>query len=270
MSLNLGCYTCLVPKRQLTPYEQTHLARYGFSHVNIDEYGEMPVEYITGKVEFADQVFLVTQDTLIPRIETEELVAAAEEVAVKLQTNLGRELIIADVGTGCGAVGITLLQKLKKQNVPVSIYMSDISETAVEVAKKNYEQLVGGSTRNIFVSDLLDAYPTDVMFDLLVANLPYIPTDRIRVLDDSVKEYEPHLALDGGDDGLQHIRNLIIQADKRLHADSTIVLEIDYTHDKSFLQQQLPLTNFNLELQLREDSFHRTRFAILTKKTQSS
>lgn len=249
--------------RKLSPYEQTHVARFGFSNIDIDAYAEMPVEYITGKVEFMDHVFTVTQDTLIPRIETEELVALAvanaKEIAQQKST-----LVIADVGCGCGAIGITTLLELQKQHVPATMYMSDISEPAVEVAKQNVTTLTDGRHTQVFVSDLLKSYPQDLIIDLIAANLPYIPHDRIAVLDDSVKEYEPHVALDGGEDGLKYVKALLVEAAPHQQTGGVIILEIDYTHDHQYLATQLPLENYSLRVHF--DSFSRNRFAILTRR----
>ena len=84
-----------------------------------------------------------------------------------------------------------------------------------------------------------------------------------KVLDKSVKEYEPHLALDGGSDGLKYIKEIVKQAKKRLNHKGIILLEVDYTHDEEFLRQNLKLKDF--QLQVTRDQFQRTRFAVLSK-----
>jgi release factor glutamine methyltransferase len=250
--------------RTLTPYEHTHLARFGFSQININDYGEMPVEYITGKVEFMDQVFEINKDTLIPRVETEELVALALEQAKKFSAARGK-ITIADIGTGCGAIGITLYRELQKLAIPAEIYMSDISEEALKMAKQNVEKLTNKSKQlHVFVSDLLEQFPSDVSLDVIAANLPYIPHDRINSLEESVKDFEPHVALDGGPEGLTLIQTLITQASSRQTPGSIIILEIDYTHDHQFLATHLPLDHYSLQVQF--DSFHQTRFAVLQRK----
>jgi len=93
--------------RQLSPYEKTHLARFGQGQINLADYGEMPVEYITGQVEFSGRVFKINQQVLIPRLETEELVQIAVDLAVK-KSSRRDQLVIGDIGCGCGAIGITL------------------------------------------------------------------------------------------------------------------------------------------------------------------
>lgn len=247
----------MIMTRKLSPYEKTHLQRFGKGNVDLADYGEMPVEYITGKVEFGGQVFEINQDVLIPRVETEEFVSLALE-KIKGKNNL----IIADVGCGSGAIGISVWLKLAQKNV--KMYLSDISNQAIEVAKKNVEQLIGKNEDiRVFKSDLLASYPPDIKFDLIMANLPYIPSAQVAVLDESVREYEPHLALDGGADGLKYIKELIKQARDKLNPGGVILLEVDYTHDEYFLRKELELGD--LKLETKQDQFQRMRFAILSK-----
>jgi release factor glutamine methyltransferase len=244
--------------RQLSPYEKTHLQRFGKSDIDIADYGETPVEQITGRVEFGGQVFKLNQDVLIPRVESEELInLALEKIASR------NNLVVADVGCGSGAIGISLFLKLKKRGVEVELYLSDVSRAALVVTKKNVADLIGQSERlHLIKSDLLKNYPPEVKFDLIIANLPYIPSERISVLDESVREYEPHLALDGGSDGLKYIKQLITQAKDRLSSEGIILMEVDHTHDRDFLAQNLPLKG--LRLQVGRDQFQRTRFVILS------
>ena len=256
--------------RILTPYERTHLSRFGKNDININDYGEMPVEYITGKVEFFGRVFEINQDVLIPRIETEELINLALNNLPPSTSHIPHSLVIADVGTGCGAIGITLSLELSKLKIPHQIYLSDISEAAIQIAKNNAKKLLSQLLLHpspftlhpqIFQSDLLVNYPNDLKFDLIIANLPYIPTARLAYLESSVTDYEPNLALDGGPDGLKYIRQLIKQAEKRLLPDGKILLEIDHTHSL----YELKVMNKKLKVEVKLDSFERSRFAILTK-----
>ena len=246
-------------KRQLTPYEKTHLQRFGKNNINIADFSEMPVEHITGKVEFCGQVFEVDQNVLIPRVESEKLINLALE-----KITSGKNLVVADVGCGSGAIGISLWLKFKKLKINVEMYLSDISKKALMIAQKNVKKLIGKTSEiKIIKSDLLENYPKKIKFDLIVANLPYIPSERIKILDKSVREYEPHLALDGGRDGLKYIKKLIDQAKNRLNPKGIILLEVDYTHDEKFLMEKLQLNNLNLKV--KKDQFQRTRFAVLSK-----
>lgn len=263
--------------RTLTPYEQTHLARFGMSGINIDNFGEMPVEYITGKVEFDNKIFQINKDTLIPRIETEELINLAFENIKKVNSS-SDPIIIADVGCGSGAIGICLAERMIQAQIPFQLMMSEISLQALEIANQNISLLL--TTKKIeeknqrtvfslanhskivtFVSDLLEDYPDQLSFDLLVANLPYIPTARINILQESVKNFEPHIALDGGIDGLQLIKKFTQQAKKILKPTGRIFLEVDYTHDQETMEKEFP--DFKVESIF--DQFSRQRFTVLQK-----
>ncbi|MEN8252760.1 MAG: peptide chain release factor N(5)-glutamine methyltransferase [Patescibacteria group bacterium] len=264
-----------MPTRKLSSYEKNHLRKFGKSNINIADYAETPVEYITGKVEFYSRIFDINQDTLIPRIETEELVKLALNYLIK---NNYKKINIADIGTGCGAIGISLFLELEKLNITSEIYLSDISEKALKVAKVNAKKLINqnisakgrpASGWKIFKSDLLTNYPKNQKFDLILANLPYIPSERINYLDSSVKDYEPHIALDGGPDGLKHIRKLLKQAKNRLKPRGKIILEIDHTHTlneleniSAFSTKGRPASGWKVEIKL--DNFERSRFAILS------
>src|SRR5690606_36270933 len=119
---------------------------------------------------------------------------------------------IADLGTGSGVIGISLASLLLEKGLAGKFWLSDLSAPAITLAQHNWQQLIGDQlTAEFLVSDLLKEFPTDLKFDLILANLPYIPSDRIPYLESSVIDYEPHLAVDGGEDGLKYIRELLIQ-----------------------------------------------------------
>jgi len=250
--------------RSFSPYEKNHLTQYGVSLAEAAEKGEMPVEYMTGHVPFMGLILDLTQDVLIPRIETEELVTQAIAQAQKIATDSTREstspLEIADVGTGSGAIGISLALALTKLNLAFNLTLSDVSAEAVAVARQNWQRLVP-TKATFLVSDLLQAYPPTVKYDLLVANLPYIPTQRIPSLDASVTEFEPHLALDGGPEGLSLIEAFLQQIESRIKPQGRVLLEMDYTHAEDILR-----LNSHFQGQIKLDSFGQARFAIFQPK----
>lgn len=260
------------PKRKLTPYEQTQLARHNLIDIDITEYGQMPVEYITGRAPFCGHDFLVTKDVLIPREETQELVEKVASVASEKSAKQASTLIIADVGTGSGAVGLSVANKLRKKQIPAEVWCSDISAEAVAVAGKNAEELdlleakadVKSVTARLIVSNLLSAYPRDWKADILIANLPYIPSERVAYLDESVKSFEPHLALDGGQEGLSLIHSFLHQAEDSLKQDGTIFLEVDHTHNVGELIPRDLRSTFSAILE--KDSFGQPRFATISFK----
>jgi release factor glutamine methyltransferase len=261
--LVIKIYLNMKSQRTLSPYEKTHLARFGKAGIDIAEYGEMPVEYITGKCEFGGEVFEVNQDVLIPRVETEELVELAAKYLGELKSE--SRLKFADVGCGCGAIGLSILKIIAKnsklKNKP-ELWLSDVSTEAVAVAKTNHQKLFADQENiHILVSDLLDAYPPEIKFNLIIANLPYIPEQRVEHLDSSVKDFEPHLALKGGPEGLFLIKNLLDQVSKHLVAGGKVLLEVDHTHS---------LTDFafaeDFDKELVQDENGQNRFVVLTWK----
>lgn len=269
-------------KRQLSPREQTHLARFGVNiqSLDLDKIGEKPVEYITGKAEFYNRVFQINNKVLIPRIETEELVDLIlknikEIKDTKLKSNNkvrklknNPPLLIADIGCGSGAIGITLGLELQKLNIKAEVFLSDVSKEAVKVAKdnekllnikKDYKQNKVNFT--FLISDLLKNYPKDKKFSILIANLPYIPEERVDYLDSSVKDYEPHLALKGGEKGLSFIYQFLDQAINYLSSKGLVFLEIDHTHTKQdFIQYK-----DRFKIKLFKDEYGQNRFVRLEK-----
>jgi len=177
----------------------------------------VPLPYLLGHWEFFGLDFKVSPAVLIPRPETELLVERA--LLYKPQR-------VADVGTGSGIIGVTLAVKLPQAR----IVASDGSAEALAVAKANAEHQ-GVSERITFIeSDLLESYPPQP-FDLICANLPYIPSADLNGL--AVAEHEPRLALDGGADGLDLIRRLVDQAKDFLTASGRLLLEIEYRQGQS-------------------------------------
>lgn len=236
-----------VNQRVFSPYEKTHLLRFGRSDVleNPDLAEESPVEYLTGHVEFAKLNLHVSSDTLIPRVETEGLVQRA--AALVLQRSY---TAVADIGTGCGAIALGLAHQLKlgsKTSDGCRVYASDISAAALAVAKMNLEQYPQLATHvELIEANLLQGYKPESL-DLIIANLPYIPESVLHSLDASVLQYEPMVALDGGHNGFALIAKLLEQAPKILRERGSILLELDYTHDSvlfSAFERQFDISFF--------------------------
>ncbi len=178
-----------------------------------------PVPYIIGHREFYGLDFVVDARVLIPRPETELLVERAIEVAGQM----GRPLVnlaLADVGTGSGAVAVSLAVALPE----ATVYATDASKAALEVAALNAARH-GVADRVHFVEgDLLGPLPGHL--HVVAANLPYVPTELLATLAPDVVDYEPLAALDGGADGLTHLRRLLAQARNWLAPQGRMVLEI--------------------------------------------
>lgn len=188
------------------------------------ENGE-PFPYVLGHWEFFGLDFGITPDVLIPRPETELLV---EKAIVWLQGTSARKTV-ADIGTGSGAIAVSIAG-----NVPqVNIVATDISSNALEVAKQNAAKHHVQDRINFVQCDLLPKTnplapsPYPLTLDLICANLPYIPTETLHSL--PIYGREPTLALDGGSDGLDPIRRLLRIAPHWLAADGLMLLEIEAT-----------------------------------------
>jgi release factor glutamine methyltransferase len=179
--------------------------------------GGEPVAYITGRAGFFGRTFGVTPDVLVPRPESELLV---ELVLAALRARERAAPSILDVGTGSGALAVTLALELPRARVVAA----DVSPAALEVAEGNARAL-GVAARVQFVSsDLTANVPRSTRFDAIVANLPYVPTSELALAPDPTA-FEPRLALDGGADGLALYRRLLSEAPGLLASPATLVLE---------------------------------------------
>lgn len=179
-----------------------------------------PLAYILGEKAFMRNSFKVTSDTLIPRPETELLVESVLKAVPKLFSDKACPKLL-DIGTGSGAIIVSLLDYLPEaKGVGV-----DISVGALTVARANAE-IIGVLDRAGFVrSDLFSRLPQDKLFDVIVSNPPYIPTNVISTLAQDVQK-EPFTALDGGADGLDFYRRIIAEAPVHLDKVGLLALEI--------------------------------------------
>lgn len=179
------------------------------------EKGE-PVQYIVGNVDFYGYILDVNKNVLIPRRETEELV---EEVIIRSKTFFNP--VIIDVGTGSGAIAISLSKELKNH-----VYASDISHKALEVAKKN--SIKNGSNVTFFEGDMLNPYiKRNLKVDIMVSNPPYIKEDE--EIEKIVKDNEPHLALYAKNKGLEFYESILKNCNKILNEKYLIAFEIGVT-----------------------------------------
>ena len=178
-----------------------------------------PLNYVLGYSYFYGYKMVVNENVLIPRFETEELVGL---VLSKYDEYFkGQRVNLADVGTGSGAIAIAL----KKEESNLNVCASDISFDALNVAKQNAKNNDADIT--FYQGSMLEPLvENNIKLDILVSNPPYIKQDE--VLDPSVKDYEPHVALFGGNDGLKFYRMIFENAHKVLKEKSMLFFEIGY------------------------------------------
>lgn len=185
-----------------------------------------PFQYITGHTEFYGRQFIVTKSVLIPRPETELIIDE-----VKKYYNGLKKFRLLDIGTGSGNIAITI----KKEISSAQVYATDVSYQAIFIARLNSKihQIKDGFF--LFCSDLFSAFKPDGKFDVIVANPPYVPTERINSLQPEIKLYEPREAIDGGRDGLDKIKKMISNAGLYLKKDGKLIIEIDSTQGEAVL-----------------------------------
>lgn len=179
-----------------------------------------PIQYINGKENFFSRDFIVNENVLIPRYETEELV---ENILYKIDDYFDdySSIDLCDVGTGSGAIAITLALEEPKLNVVAT----DISEEALEVAKANASELDAQVT--FYQGDMLEPLiDRQQKFDIFVSNPPYIPQDQ--EIESVVKDNEPHVALFGGNDGLYFYRKIFKDARHVLKDRALLAFEMGF------------------------------------------
>ena len=189
-----------------------------------------PWQYVLGKTEFYKRTFVVNKDVLIPRQET-------ELVCEQLLKRTSKGVKALDLCSGSGVLGITLALENN-----ASVTLADVSKEALKVAKDNAK--LNKAKVSFVQSNMFEK--VNGKFDVIVSNPPYIESDVIDTLDDSVKNYEPRLALDGGKDGLDFYRIISNEAHAHLNAHGLLVLEIGYNQGEAV--KALLEDKFNVEV----------------------
>lgn len=185
-----------------------------------------PLQHITGKTCFYGYDFLVNENVLVPRFDTEILVEEAVKAANIIAEYAGNCADVLDMCTGSGCI----ILSLSKENVINTGLGADKSDKALEVARKNCSNL--GTLNVDFVqSDLFSNINTGKKFDIIVSNPPYIRTDVIGTLQDEVRLHDPMIALDGGDDGLDFYRVITTESVKYIKKAGFLLYEIG--HDQA-------------------------------------
>ena len=205
-----------------------------------------PVQYIVGNVNFYGINLKVNENVLIPRFETEELVDRIINYAKKQN----KTLKVVDIGTGSGAIAITLKKKLNAK-----VAATDISDAALEVAMEN--ALVNDVQIDFKLGNLLE--PLNQKYDILVSNPPYIAYDE--EIMEIVKNNEPHLALYAPNNGLYYYEEILKNARNYLNEKSLIAFEIGEKQGESI--KELSLKYLGIEAKIEKDLQGRDRFAFI-------
>ena len=181
-----------------------------------------PIAYIFNEKEFWSKVFFVNSTVLIPRPETELLI----DRILHFYKNKDTYINILDIGTGSGCILLSILSEIKKSR-GIGI---DISSNAIKIALKNSYKNKLDHKSKFYRRDLEEI--NNCKFDLIVSNPPYISKNELRNLDNGIKKFEPKLALDGGNDGLDLIKKVIYKSNKILKNNGMLALEIGNGHYK--------------------------------------
>lgn len=212
---------------------------------------EKPKQYQQGWTEFYRLKFLLTTDSLIPRPETELLV---DEV-LALSENIDNPMIM-DLGTGSGNVAVAIAKNLPD----AKIIATDISKEALEVAKKNIKLHYCDDRIIIVAADLLEGFRKAP--DIIVTNLPYIPTARLKYIDPMVTEWEPKVALDGGIDGFELYRKLFNQITEKKLFPKYLIGEIDYTQ-ADFVYSEVRRFFPSAQVEVKHDLAKKQRYFVI-------
>lgn len=211
-----------------------------------------PLQYVIGSVNFYGNRFVVNENVLIPRFETEELV---ENTCCYIKENFPSNIRILDIGCGSGVIGLTLKQKFPNAEVD----LLDISKEALDVSKENAKRL--NLEVNFIQSDLF----TNVSkkYDVIISNPPYLAFNE--EIEEIVKNNEPHIALYGGVDGLDIYRKMIKTVKKHLNKRFLIAFEIGYRQKdtiKSLVEDSLDSVQFDI----KKDLSGKDRMIFILKK----
>lgn len=214
-----------------------------------------PVAYIVGNQNFMGWTLLSDKRALIPRPETEQLVELLVRHIRDHKLEAGKFL---EIGTGAGPIAIAL----KKYFPQAGVTATDVSEEALELAQENASRLKVDI--NFVESDLFADVPK-AKYDVIVANLPYVPTQKLAFVSDQILDWEPMIAIDAGDDGLKYITPFLEEIKPFLGENGLVALEFWHTHGqpvKDLVAQHLP----GFEVEVEKDLAGFDRFAFISPR----
>ncbi|MGE3600652.1 MAG: peptide chain release factor N(5)-glutamine methyltransferase [Dehalococcoidia bacterium] len=214
-----------------------------------------PAAYLTERREFYSLSFAVGPGVLIPRPETEHLVEAVLEAGREMLCRQDRVTCV-DVGTGSGAIALAVA----KHAPALRVLATDVSIGALAIAGLNAKRLRLAGRVTLLEGDLLE--PVAEPVDIIVANLPYIPTEVWTALPSEIRDHEPRVALDGGEDGLRIIDRLLSAVPRHLAPGGVVILEIAYDQGpvlRALVAERLP----GATTEIRQDLAGHDRVAVI-------
>lgn len=232
-----------------------------------------PLSYITHSVIFFNYDFFVNESTLIPRVDSEVIVEQAinfikncKEINQKIKDGLNIKILDACCGSGCLGLSLTkyVLDKKFFPAEKIELTLLDISSTAMQVAKINIQKVIKNNVIvKCLISDVLVNGFGNEKYDIILCNPPYIKQLEIENLENSVKNFEPHLALDGGLDGLKFYKSISLILHKNLFKHSVAIFEIGFDQNVSCSKI---FNNANFCIQVKKDYGNQDRCLICRLK----
>ena len=226
-----------------------YLKRKWLEHLKLSK----PIQYISGSSYWRNFKLELTNDVLIPRVETEQIV----EIASNIFNRENKKIIFADLGTGSGSISISLVVEHSNWKG----LATDIDINAIQIAQKNHKKISSESDINFYCGNWWEPLiKYSGRINLAISNPPYIPRNFYEKLPSSVKDFEPKIALYGGEDGLYHIQQIISEAPKFLVKGGWLILENHFDQSNK-IKNLLRDSGFN-SLQTINDTFGIGRFTI--------
>jgi release factor glutamine methyltransferase len=215
-----------------------------------------PLQHLVGSTSFCGYEIVVNPSVLIPRPETEILAEKAWEYLNRHSAQQPEPLKMLDFGTGSGCLPIAIALHCPD----IQLWAVDISEEALKTARENAGRHFLAQRISFLQADSLDVLPPELRFNLIISNPPYIPSAEIANLSPEVKDHDPHLALDGGPDGLKYYRYLEHSSRQRLVKDAAIMMEFGDDQGPSICQ--LFENPHWYKVEMVKDYSHRNRILI--------
>lgn len=213
------------PQLQLDAHRQLPPADWDKLKALLERRGRrIPLQHLLGAVSFCGLDLEVNPRVLIPRSETEQLAERAWKLVRALEKARPYPPVVMDLGTGSGCLALSIAAHCPQ----AAIYASDVSPLALATAQSNARRLGLESRVRFLTGDLFSALPPEIELDFIVSNPPYIPTADIEQLAPEVRDHDPKLALDGGEDGLRFYRRIAVESHRVARTGTYLWLEIGY------------------------------------------